>query len=574
MKAPCFRAASLLLLVASAAIAQRRPPVEANSVIDRPERLRFSATTPAELRAPAGFAVSAFASGLGAPRMMALGPDGTVYVTRGDSGDVVALRDTDGDGRADSRIIVASNLRGVHGITIHEGRFYFATMTSVYMADAGFDGRPGPVRMILDGLPNGGQHARRTVAFGPDGMMYISVGSTCNDCVEPNPENATMLRASSNGASRTIYARGLRNTLGWAWHPRTRELWGFDHGSDFRGNDVPPEELNLIREGGNYGWPFCYGQRVVDRWSHYDPPGMTPEAYCASTEPSALNYQAHSAPIGMVFYTGSQFPAQFEGDAFVAMHGSWNRSPVAPAKVIRVRFQNGRPYGAEDFLTGFLTNGGRSLIGRPAGLLVAADGALLISDDANGAIYRVSYGNPSPTNTNTTPGSSRLQVPMLDADGRNLGTLTVSRTPDGIEISGTLRGLTRGAHGIHLHTVGQCVAPFTSAGGHWNPLQRQHGTENPQGPHAGDMLNIVANANGVATVRVISQGGSLYGSLTSGRGSVISRGEPIRPSPTSIPGLIDEDGASIVVHAEADDYRSDPSGNSGARFACGVIPRR
>jgi glucose/arabinose dehydrogenase/Cu/Zn superoxide dismutase len=562
-----------LLLVASTAAAQRQP-VAANSMIYRPERLPWSSETPRELRAPDGFAIQAYATGLGAPRMMALGPDGTVYVTRGDSGDVVALKDNDGDGRADSRVIVASRLPGVHGIAIRDNRFYFATTSSVFMAEGGFDGRPGPTRMILEGLPNGGQHARRTIQFGPDGMMYISVGSTCNDCAEPNPENATILRVSPNGMTRTVYAKGLRNTLGWAWHPQTRELWGFDHGSDFRGNDVPPEELNLIREGGNYGWPFCYGQRTVDRWSHYDPPNrMTPEAYCGATEPAALMYQPHSAPIGFVFYTGSQFPSQYQGDAFVSMHGSWNRSPAAPAKIIRVRFQNGRPTRAEDFVTGFLRNNGQSLIGRPAGLLVAADGSLLVSDDANGAIYRVSYGGPGPVNSNTSSNNSQssVTVDMRDADNRDLGALTINEMGTGLEITGTLRNLTPGMHGIHLHAVGQCAAPFTSAGGHWNPLQRQHGIDNPQGPHFGDLQNIRVDGRGTAVVRVTAPGGSLFGAPDRSTGGRVGRPDRVT---LAQPALVDADGAAIVIHAEPDDYRTDPSGNSGARIACGVIPRR
>ena len=234
-----------------------------------------------------------------------------------------------------------------------------------------------------------------------------------------------------------------------------------------------------------------------------------------------------------------------------------------------MRFQNGRPYGAEDFITGFLTNGGRSLIGRPAGLLVAADGSLLISDDANGAIYRVTYGNVNQPTTVTNPsGSSSVQVPMRDADGRDLGTLTLTDRDDGIEVTGTLRGLTPGIHGIHLHMTGQCVAPFTTAGGHWNPTQRQHGIENPQGPHYGDMQNIRVNPRGMANVRVTAQGGSLYGSRQAagrlGRAGLS----------TALPALIDSDGAAVVVHAEPDDNRTDPSGNSGARIACGAIPGR
>lgn len=562
-------ASSLLLALAlspGAMDAQRR--VDIQTSIERPQRLPFTPTTPAELRAPPGFNVGAFASGLGSPRMMALGPDGTVYVTRGDSGDVVALRDTDGDGTADDRRVVVSGLRGVHGITIHDGRFYFATVTSVYVADAGFDGRPGQPRMILDGLPNGGQHSRRTIAIGPDRMLYISVGSTCNDCVEVNPENATILRATADGRQRAVFARGLRNTLGWGWNPRTGDLWGWDHGSDFRGDNIPPEEMNRIVEGGHYGWPFCYGARVVDRYSHYDPPAASPEAFCAATEPSMLQYQAHSAPIGMTFYTGSQFPAEYQSDAFVAMHGSWNRSPVAPAKILRIRFQNNRPYGVEDFLTGFLTNGGQTLIGRPAGLLVASDGALLVSDDANGAIYRIGYGLPAPVPTaSNTP--RQILVPMRDASGRDLGDLVVSESDEGLRVAGSLRNLPAGRHGIHVHMVGSCVAPFTTAGGHWNPNERQHGIENPEGPHSGDLLNITVNARGAATVRVTTQGGSFYGTP---RGPVrMGRG---RANNLAIVGLIDADGASIVIHAGPDDYRTDPSGNSGERIACGVIPGR
>jgi hypothetical protein len=281
---------------------------------------------------------------------------------------------------------------------------------------------PRAPRVFQDGLPNGGQHSRRTIAFGPDGMLYISVGSTCNDCPEVNPENAALLRASPDrGAPRTVFARGLRNTLGWGWHPATRELWGWDHGSDFRGDNIPPEELNRIREGGNYGWPFCYGNRVVDRWSHYDPPNKeSPASYCARTEPSVLGYTAHSAPIGMVFYTGTQFPEVYRNDAFVAMHGSWNRTPVAPAKVLRVRYRDGMPVAIEDFITGFLVDGGRTLIGRPAGLAVAADGSLLISDDANGAIYRVAHmwTQSRPGVVCTREARPALQVTIADSRGQ------------------------------------------------------------------------------------------------------------------------------------------------------------
>jgi Cu-Zn family superoxide dismutase len=225
-------------------------------------------------------------------------------------------------------------------------------------------------------------------------------------------------------------------------------------------------------------------------------------------------------------------------------------------------------------VSGFLTNGGQSLIGRPAGLVVAADGALLISDDANGAIYRVAYGAGqvnSGDNTGSRGNASSVQVTMRDIDGRSLGVLTVSETATGLDITGTLRGLSRGTHGIHIHQVGQCVAPFTSAGAHWNPTQRQHGTDNPQGAHTGDLPNINVGANGSAVVRLSTQGGTLYGASQRSTGGRLGRSGGLTVSPLA---LIDADGAAIVVHAEADDYRSDPSGNSGARVACGVISGR
>jgi glucose/arabinose dehydrogenase len=171
-----------------------------------------------------------------------------------------------------------------------------------------------------------------------------------------------------------------------------------DNGTDERGNDVPPEELNRLQEGADYGWPYVFGKRQVDA-AMEDPPDTTKEKYAATTEPSVLEYQAHSAPIAMRFYGSDQFPAEYRGDAFVAMHGSWNRDPPTGYKVVRIRFDHGTPKGFEDFLTGFLVEHGKGHFGRPAGLTVAKDGALLVSDDSNGIIYRVSYGkaaSPSP----------------------------------------------------------------------------------------------------------------------------------------------------------------------------------
>lgn len=351
-----------------------------------PALLPFDAGLARRLRAPAGFKVSLFSQGLGSPRLMAVGPDGSIYVTRRDSGDVLAIPAAGGEARK-----VATDLPNVHGIAVAGARVYLATIHEVYVADARPDGSLGTPRAIITDLPDAGQHANRTLGIGPDGMLYITVGSTCNTCVEPNEENATVLRARPDGSQRVIFARGLRNTIGFGWHPTTGEMWGLDHGSDWHGDNTPPEELNQLQASANYGWPFCYGNKTPDATFASEPRGSTKAEYCPRTVAPTISYQAHSAPIQMAFYTASQFPAEYRNDAFVAMRGSWNREPPTGYKIVRIRFRDGKPVAMDDFLTGFLTSGAGSYFGRPAGVVVARDGSLLVSDDTNGAIYRVSY---------------------------------------------------------------------------------------------------------------------------------------------------------------------------------------
>lgn len=355
-----------------------------------PETVPATPERISRLQVPPGFRLQVFQDGLGGPRMMAQTADGTVYVTRPTSGDVVALRDTDGDGEADEQRPVLDGLPMVHGITLRDGHLYLATPTHVYKAALQADGSLAAPQAIVAGLPAVLHHAYRTIAFGPDGKLYITVGSSCNVCQEANPENATVLQADADGGNRRIFARGLRNTIGFGWHLQTGVMWGMDQGSDWRGDDQPPEELNQIKDGADYGWPYCYGAKEVDRFFEPDPPGTTKQAFCAATEAPTLTYQAHSSPIGMVFYTADQFPAEYKNDAFVAMRGSWNRQPPAGYKIVRLRFDNGRPVRFEDFLTGFLLSEDEQF-GRPSGLLVTNDGALLLSDNDNGMIYRISY---------------------------------------------------------------------------------------------------------------------------------------------------------------------------------------
>jgi glucose/arabinose dehydrogenase len=355
----------------------------------RPSRRPATDALIRQLRVPPGFQVSVFARDLGNARMMSVDDEGTVYLSRPEQRDVIALRDRDGDGHADEQHTVLSGLDGAHGLALHEGRLYVAGVHRVVAGELR-GGAVGRWQTLIDNLPDGGQHGKRTIGIGPDGRLYVSVGSSCNACDETNPEHATIVRARADGSERAVFARGLRNTIGFAWHPETRELWGMDHGSDWRGDDQPPEELNRLVEGADYGWPLCFADRRPDPL--FDSQKIKGKAaHCRKTEPSVLNYQAHSAPIGMVFYTGRQFPAEYRDDAFVAMRGSWNRKPATGYKVVRIRFEHGRPTRFEDFLTGFLIEEGRAQFGRLAGVAVARDGALLFSDDENGMIYRVTF---------------------------------------------------------------------------------------------------------------------------------------------------------------------------------------
>lgn len=342
-----------------------------------------------QLEVPEGFRVQKFAEDLGKPRILAADSDGHVYVSDREAGVVMLLEDTDGDGIADREETVA-NIKQAHGLTIHENKLYIAAVREVYSADINADGALGEPILLTDALPDGGQHPNRTIAFGPDGMMYVTVGSTCNACPESNPLNATIVRANADGSDLEIFAKGLRNTIGFGWHPETGELWGMDHGIDWLGDEEQQEELNLLVEGADYGWPYIFGDGKYNPGDR--PPGDTTyQQYLSKTTLPVLQYTAHAAPLDMVFYNGNQFPEEYTGDAFVAFRGSWNRSSPVGYKIGRLRFENGQPTGFEDFLTGFLVNNNQAHFARPVGLAVHADGSLLVSDDTNGVVYRVAY---------------------------------------------------------------------------------------------------------------------------------------------------------------------------------------
>lgn len=354
----------------------------------RPELRPFTEARFAELEVAAGFSIAVYARNLGQARMLGIhGPH--VYLTRPTPGDVLRLDDTDDDGVVDASPAVASGYPNVHGIAFAGDTVFLATDKRVLRGTVDANGDFSELAEIIADLPDGGQHPYRTLGVGTDSMLYISVGSSCDACAETNPEHATILRSALDGSTRSIFASGLRNTIGFDWQPDTGVIWGMDHGSDFRGDNLPPEELNRIDAGGNYGWPYCFAEREIDPIIQ-DPPGTTKDEYCSMTLPSMLENQAHEAPIGMAFYDGTAFPSEYAGDAFVAFHGSWNRFPPTGYKVARIRFDDdGQPVAFEDFVTGFLIEDGNAEFGRPAGIAVAPDGALLFTDDDNGMIYRV-----------------------------------------------------------------------------------------------------------------------------------------------------------------------------------------
>ena len=360
-----------------------------NGYVFKPALVPASDEQVQQLSVPEGFNVQKFAENLGNPRILVASSGGHIYASDREAGEVTLLEDTDGDGTAD-RIETVANIQQAHGLAILENTLYIVTVREIYSADINPDGTLGDPVLLTDALPDGGQHPNRTIDFGSDGMMYVTIGSTCNACTEPNPLHATIVRANADGSDIEIFATGLRNTIGFGWHPETGDMWGMDHGIDWLGDEQQREELNLLVEGADYGWPYIFGDGKYNPTER--PKGdVTYQEHLEKSSLPSLLYTAHASPLEMEFYTGTQFPEEYRGDAFIAFRGSWNRSSPVGYKVVRLRFENGNPSGFEDFLTGFLVNNNRAHFARPVGLAVHPDGSLLVSDDTNGVIYRVSY---------------------------------------------------------------------------------------------------------------------------------------------------------------------------------------
>lgn len=331
---------------------------------------------------PPGFRIELFARVPNA-RQLALGQR-TLFVGSREDGKVFALP-LDGVGRPGAPVVVARGLKLPVGVAFHAGALYVSAVSRVLRYD-GIEARLAapPAPTVVAEFPGETHHGWKFIAFGPDGKLYVPVGAPCNIC-EPDPDRYALIhRMDPDGRHREVFARGVRNTVGFDWHPATGELWFTDNGRDMLGDDVPPDELNHAAKGGlHFGYPYCHAGRIAD-------PEFGKVRSCAAFVPPAQALGAHVASLGMRFYTGKQFPAEYQGQVFIAEHGSWNRSRKSGYRLTLVRLQGNRAVAYETFASGWLQ--GERAWGRPADVLVMPDGALLVADDQAGAIYRISYG--------------------------------------------------------------------------------------------------------------------------------------------------------------------------------------
>lgn len=336
------------------------------------------------LQAPAGYEVSVIAAGLQRPRFMVFDEAGNLLVAESGAGQV--LRFPYDNGLLGSGEVLTSGLERPASVAFFtEGdQEYLYVSEPQQISRFAYDpaGPVGAQEPIITGLPTGG-HSTRTVRFGPDDMLYMAVGSSCNICVEEDPIRATVSRTTPQGGSPEILATGLRNPVDLVFQPGSNLLWATVNERDNQGNEVPPDLVTIVQKGANYGWPYC------------QPPNATPQeagADCSTITPPTIGIQPHSAPLGMTFLVGDAVSADLSGDLIVAQHGSWNRQPPAAPKLLRIDFADGQPVAASDFVTGWQnTNGERW--GRPAGVTLAPDGSLVVSDDLAGFLYRIAPAN-------------------------------------------------------------------------------------------------------------------------------------------------------------------------------------
>lgn len=343
-------------------------------------------STIAGLHLPAGFQISAYASGLNTPRFMTIGPGGVLLVANRGNNSVIALTPGTSPLKAAKSRTLLGDLHDPSSLYMHGGYLYIGEQTSIARVKLGDDLKPGPIERIITDLPEGGQHTTRTVIVGSDDHIYVAAGSDCNVCQEDNLHRAAIWIYNMDGSHGRLFAKGLRNAVGMANNPWTSQIWVTNNGRDYLGDNQPPETVYALVDHGDFGWPRCHAGTIVD-------PDFGNANSCQGIQQPLLKMQAHSAPLGLDFYPpdDKQFPEAYQNSLYIAFHGSWNRSTPTGYKVVRVPLKDGKVSGPpEDFITGWLQNNG-SATGRPVEITFASDGTLFVSDDDQGVIYHIWY---------------------------------------------------------------------------------------------------------------------------------------------------------------------------------------
>jgi glucose/arabinose dehydrogenase len=347
----------------------------------------YSKTLPLDkIKLPAGFKIEVYAEVEDA-RSMALSPSGVLYVGNRDKDKVHAVKDTNGDHKADKKWVVASGLNTPNGVAFRDGDLYIAEISRISRLpgiEAKLDNPPKPTVINKD-YPTETHHGWKYIAFGPDGKLYVPVGAPCNICESKDEIYASITRINADGSGREIYAKGVRNTVGFTWHPETKELWFTDNGRDMMGDEIPSCELNVASKSGlHFGYPYCHEGSVKD-------PEFGNKRPCSEFVKPVDKLGPHVAPLGLKFYTGNMFPASYKNQVFVAEHGSWNRSKKSGYNVTLVKVANNKVTGHEVFASGWLDDASQKNWGRPVDVVMLPDGSMLVSDDQAGVIYRISY---------------------------------------------------------------------------------------------------------------------------------------------------------------------------------------
>jgi glucose/arabinose dehydrogenase len=364
---PAFALSILLLLFV---------PVPACSTDDLLER---------NIIMPPGFSISIYADNVTNARSMALSSNNILFVGSRKAGNVYAVIDKDGNYSAEEVITIAKGLNMPNGIAFKDGDLYVAEVHRIIkFKDIEKHLRnPGPPEIVFDALPQKKSHGWKFIKFGPDGKLYVPIGAPCNVCESDNPLFATITRMNSDGKNFEIFARGVRNSVGFDWHPETHKLWFTDNGRDMLGDNLPPDELNHAPKAGlHFGFPYLHGTDISD-------PEFGTENIAIDITPPAQELGPHVASLGMEFYRGSMFPAEYANQIFIAEHGSWNRSVPIGYRISIVRLKNSKPTGYEVFAQGWLQK--NRVLGRPVDIEIMGDGSLLVSDDYSNRIYRIVY---------------------------------------------------------------------------------------------------------------------------------------------------------------------------------------